>query len=101
MKEYLYNVTVHAERACAGDVAYYLEHKLFPAWQERKGWHRGKLLRIPTPVEDGASIAIQFEVKGLEAVESFDLEHDPSIQRIREVYSDRVGFYPTLMEVIK
>lgn len=101
MSKYLYNITIHAERACAADVAYYLEHRVFDAWSERDGWQNGRMLRIPTPEEDGASIAIQFEVVDATGIESFEIEKDPSVQRIRAVYGDRVQFYPTLMEVIR
>lgn len=100
MKGFLYNITIHADRSCGGDVLYYVQHQLFPTWSEHQGWERPKLLRIPTPTEDGVSIALQFELQSTEALANFDLSSDPLVARIRKVYGDRVLFYPTLMEVI-
>lgn len=75
-------------------------HKLFPTWAEREGWERPKLMRIPTPEEDGISIALQFELHNAELLEGFDLDSDPLVARIKEVYGDNVLFYPTLLEII-
>lgn len=101
MKGYIYNVTVSADRSCSNDVLFYVAHKLFPAWQEREGWEAGRLLLIPTPVEDGTSVAIQFELSDREMLLKHNLSDDPLIQRILEVYGQKVYFYPTLMEIIK
>lgn len=100
MKGYVYNVTLCADLSCGGDVLYYVEHKLFPAWSEREGWERPKLLQIPTPMEDGVSVALQFELQSASLLSGFDLGEDPLIARIQQVYGEKVLFYPTLMEII-
>lgn len=101
MKGYIYNVTISADRSCSKDVLYYVEHKLFPAWIEREGWSAGRMLRIPTPIEDGSSVALQFELQDKELVTDTLLTEDPLVARILEVYGEKVYFHPTLMEVIK
>lgn len=100
MKGYLYNVTISGDRSCSGDLLYYVEHRLFPAWSEREGWSAAKLLRIPTPVEDGVSVALQFELASPSLLEGFELIKDPLVTRVLELYGERVGFFPTLMEII-
>lgn len=100
MKGYIFNITISADRSCGGDVLYYVEHKLFPTWSERSGWERPKLLRIPTPVEDGVNVALQFELESTKHIADFELGNDPLVARIQEVYGEKVLFYPTLMEVI-
>lgn len=100
MKGYIYNVTVSADASAARDVSYYIQHKLFPLWQEREGWQSARLLVIPTPKEDGCSLAMQFELASLDLLQDFCLEEDALVQRVQEVYGDKVLFYPTLMEVI-
>ncbi|OFO56038.1 hypothetical protein HMPREF3027_02220 [Porphyromonas sp. HMSC077F02] len=100
MKGYLYNVTISGDRSCSDDLLYYVEHRLFPAWSEREGWSAAKLLRIPTPVEDGVSVALQFELASPALLEGFELIEDPLVTRVLELYGERVGFFPTLMEII-
>ncbi len=100
MKGYIFNITLNADRSCGGDVLYFVEHKLFPAWAEHQGWERPKLLRIPTPMEDGITLALQFELESAEHLSGFDLASDPLVSRIQQVYGDKVLFYPTLMEII-
>ncbi|MDO5017619.1 MAG: DUF4286 family protein [Porphyromonas sp.] len=101
MNGYIYNVTIGADRSCAPDVMYYIEHKLFPAWADREGWQNAKLLSIPTHREDGISVALQFEIKHPDLLKGYALEEDPLVARIAQAYSDKVTFYPTLMEIIK
>lgn len=100
MKGYLYNVTISGDRSCSGDLLYYVEHRLFPEWSAREGWSSAKLLRIPTPEEDGVTIALQFELESPDPLKGFELGSDPLVTRVMEVYGERVLFYPTLMEII-
>ncbi|MBR8703729.1 DUF4286 family protein [Porphyromonas levii] len=100
MKGYIYNITISADGSCGGDVLYFVEHRLFPTWAERQGWERPKLLRIPTPMEDGITVALQFELESTKLLADFELASDPLVTRIQEVYGEKVLFYPTLMEVI-
>lgn len=100
MKGYLYNVTINGDRSCGTDLLYYVEHRLFPEWSAREGWSGARLLRIPTPEEDGVSVALQFELESPAPLEGYELGSDPLVARVLEVYGERVLFYPTLMEII-
>ncbi len=100
MNRYVYNVTINADASAARDVRYYIEHKLFPIWGEREGWSCDRLMLISTPEEDGISLALQFQINSLESLQGFNPDEDPLVHRIRQVYGDKVLFFPTLMEVI-
>lgn len=97
---YIYNITINAPGNIGRDVLYFIQHRLFPEWQERDGWDNGRLLRIPQSIEDGVAIAVQFELKERALADDFDIESDACVQRIRQAYGQYVLFYPTIMEVI-
>lgn len=97
---YVFNITINAPSNISGDVLYYVQHRLFPSWKEFAGWSNGRLLKIPQDEGNGIAIAVQFELSSRALAEEFDLELDPSVQRIRQAYGQYVLFYPTIMEVI-
>ncbi|MDO5035653.1 MAG: DUF4286 family protein [Porphyromonas sp.] len=103
--QYIYNLSIHCDPSCAQDVLYYVQKVLLPQWREYPYWHEGRLLRVHLPAavqteEMAISYALQFVADTLEPLETFDHESDPSIQRIREVYADRVLFTSTILSVI-
>ena len=51
-------------------------------------------------MEDGVSVALQFELASPALLEGFELVEDPLVTRVLELYGERVGFFPTLMEII-